>query len=80
MKIEMKSAHPQFTLTEMKIAEWKSRQKKDFWPLMAVIAALSLVAAFVIAHVSYRGESRVFVAAIWFVLTLIGYCALAGRD
>jgi hypothetical protein len=53
-------------------------RKKHFWLWMITIGVGSGVMAIFIARWGYRGQSRVLVAAIWYVFMLIGYRLLKG--
>ena len=68
------------TPADTKSARPEAQRKKHFWPWMAAIAVGSAVPAIVIARWGYPGHSRVLVAAIWYVLVLIGYRFLRDRE
>jgi uncharacterized membrane protein YfcA len=61
-------------------AEPEGQRKKYFWPLMVAIVIGSAPLAILIAHLGFRGQSRLLVAAIWYVLVLVGYRLVRDRE
>ena len=68
------------TPADTKSAMPEARRKVHFWPWMAAIAVGSAVPAIAIARWGYPGHSRVLIAAIWYVLVLVGYRLLRDRE
>jgi uncharacterized membrane protein YfcA len=79
-KPETAETRPVGTPAETESAGPEGQRKKYFWPLMVAIVIGSAPLAMFIAHLGYRGQSRLLVAAIWYVLVLVGYRLVRDRE